>query len=213
MDIRIRAYRVTDRDSVREIAWATAFLGEPGDAFFTDKELLCDFLTGYFTDYEPQSCFVAEAQGRVVGYIIGALDAGRVDSVSMRAILPRLVARLLWRGVFCRRRNRKLLFHLLKSFLKGEFFLPAFNREYPATLHINIARGFRGQGTGGRLLSVFCDYLKSRRSPGVRLATMSETAREFFSHAGFVLLATRPRSYFRYLGRDLRVYILGKTLV
>ena len=71
-DVVIRQYRKQDREFVRSIAWDTAFFGSPAEIFFSEKKILADFLTLYFTDYEPESCFVAENQGRVVGYLIGA---------------------------------------------------------------------------------------------------------------------------------------------
>ena len=70
----IRQFKPEDRGSVRDISWETAFLGEPADAFFSGKEILADFLTQYFTDYEPGSCFVAVSANRVVGYLIGSTD-------------------------------------------------------------------------------------------------------------------------------------------
>jgi GNAT superfamily N-acetyltransferase len=87
------------------------------------------------------------------------------------------------------------------------------NRDYPATLHINIRAGFRNLGIGSKLISVYFDYLKQEGIDGVSLATMSEEGKKFFLSQGFRLLQQYRRSYFRYiLGRDITVYIYAKKL-
>ena len=85
--------------------------------------------------------------------------------------------------------------------------------DYPATLHINLKKEFRGQGAGARLISVFQEYLVSKRVKGLHLATMSSAAQAFFSQQGFILLSQHPRSYFRHLlTQEISVYIYVKKL-
>ena len=71
----IRKFQSGDREAVRRICCATALLGNPSSIFFDGDEIFADAITLYFTDYEPESCFVAEHQGEVVVYLIGAKDA------------------------------------------------------------------------------------------------------------------------------------------
>ncbi|MCA1808961.1 MAG: hypothetical protein LC725_05870 [Lentisphaerae bacterium] len=85
----IRQYLPGDRPAVRRISYDTADAGRPADGFFPDRELLADLLTGYYTDYEPESLWVAEEQGRVVGYLAGALDTGRVRRIMAWRLIPR----------------------------------------------------------------------------------------------------------------------------
>jgi GNAT superfamily N-acetyltransferase len=210
----IRKYKASDRSSVRDIAWETAFLGESADVFFSGKEILADFLTLYFTDYEPQSCFVAENKTGVVGYLIGAKKTAVLHRAFLNKILPRLLYRFIFQAAILRKKNLILIFHFLCSFLKGEFRMADLSADYPATLHINIKHGFRNAGIGSRLISAFLDYLKKQRIPSVYLATLSEKAAAFFTGRGFHLLYSYPRSYFRYiLGRDISGYIYGKRLL
>lgn len=209
----IRKYLSQDRSSVRQIAWDTAFMGKPASAFFEDEEFLKDLLTGYFTDYEPESCFVAESGNEVVGYLLGCRDSRTLDRVSMRFIAPRLVRQLIGRNVLFRRKNIVFGLHMLESFLKGELSSPDFSRDYPATLHINIANGFRRSGSGSQLMAAFMVYLKEHGIEGVRLATYSPDAGAFFRKNGFILLFLRARTYFRYiLKSDVNVYIYAKKL-
>jgi len=71
----VRKYKKEDRKSVRKIACDSAFMGEPCEIFFKGRDFLADVLTLYFTDYEQESCFVAEVDNIVAGYLIGARDS------------------------------------------------------------------------------------------------------------------------------------------
>ncbi|MEY2555814.1 MAG: hypothetical protein QOF93_958, partial [Verrucomicrobiota bacterium] len=50
----IRSYRKTDRDAVRRLCCQTGFLGTPIDPVYEDRQLFADFLTTYYTDWEPE---------------------------------------------------------------------------------------------------------------------------------------------------------------
>lgn len=211
-DILIRPYEPRDRAAVREIAWQTAFMGKPGDAFITDRVLLEDLLTKYFTDYEPASCFVAESGGSVAGYLLGALDERMVGKTALKAFGLRFFARFFARDFF-HPRNFLLLVRLIISFCRGEFRGEDFYREYPAVLHINLKGPFRGKGIGSRLIKAYLDLLREKKVAGVHLATMSPGGAVFFRKRGFSLLATHTRSYFRHItGKDVVVSILGKKV-
>lgn len=136
-------------------------MGEGAERFFSGKEILCDFLTRYFTDYEPQSCFVAESDGSVVGYLIGSISLQVLEQKAMAKVIPSLFLEGVFSGVLFSPKNARFLFHVFTSFLKGEFHAPDVRQEYPAVMHINIRDGFRGQGIGKRLIDAFCEYLKA----------------------------------------------------
>ena len=212
-DIIIRKYKPQDRQFVRDIAWDTAFMGKPASVFFSDKEIFSDFLTVSFTDYEPESCFVAEVSGNVVGYLIGARNESRLKTVSMFKITPVLFFKALVKGVLLKEKDARYLRSCFISFLKGEFSDPDFSIEYPAILHINILEGFRKSGIGSRLVSAFIDYVAMFKTKGVHLSTMSETAGDFFRANGFNLMRSAARSYFSHiLNKDITVYTYGKKL-
>jgi len=188
-------------------------MGEPADAFFASRELLNDFLTRYFTDFEPQSCFVAEASDRVVGYLIGAKNEARFSRVFNAIILPRLLMKAALNGVFFSKKNMTFIFYCLVSWLRREFETPDFSKEYPALLHINVEKDSRSLGLGSKLIAAYLDYLAKEGVSGVHLATMSEKASGFFRSQGFKLLYRSQRSYFRYiLHKDIPVYIYGRNL-
>ena len=210
-EIVIRKYRGEDRQSVRNIAWETAFMGESASVFFSDKEIFSDFLTLYFTDYEPESCFIAEHKGNVVGYLIGTRDENKLKAVSLFKIIPVLFFKALVKGVLLRKKDARYLRNCFIGFLKGEFNDPDFSVEYPAVLHINILKGFRKSGVGSRLLSAFIDYIGTFKIKGIHLSTMSSEAGDFFKANGFNLIHTATRSYFKHiLNKNIAVYIYAK---
>ena len=135
----IRKYNSRDRSAVRRICCETALMGEPSAIFFDDDEIFADALTAYFTDYEPESCFVAEYGNKVIGYLLGAKDVRRMDKIFADKIAMPLLIKALRRGALIRKKNVKFLSRVLLSLVKGEFKGPAFSKDYPATLHINIS--------------------------------------------------------------------------
>ncbi len=208
----IRKYQPSDRKALRRISYETAFLGKADD-LFDEPEILTDALTLYFTDSEPQSCFVAVKNDRVIGYLIGARDEGEMSKVSWYKIYPRLLWTAIIRGLFFKRKTFRFVAGLWESYWKGEFTSPDFSKDYPAILHINIARDFRGGGVGVELVRVYCEYLRQNGVLGVRASTMSQHAKNFFEKCGFGVLYAARRSYLRYyFQKDIPLFILGKKL-
>ncbi|HOX54839.1 MAG: GNAT family N-acetyltransferase [Candidatus Omnitrophica bacterium] len=212
-DVIIRKFEKTDRAGLRRISCQTAFLDKPREKFIEDDEILADSLTSYFTDYEPESCFVAAQNDRVIGYITGSKNVKSMARINNFKIYPRLFFKSLLRGLFFKKNTSRFLFHLLASFGKGEFSEPDFSRDYPATLHINIDDGFRGQRIGSRLIEKYMSFLRENSIPGVHFGTTSSGAKEFFLKEGFNILFEGKRSYFRYYsGSDIIFYIFGKNI-
>jgi len=212
-EIIIRRYEKNDRSFIRDISWDTAFMGEPADIFFSSKKILSDFLTLYFTDYEPKSCFSAEYNGKVIGYLIGAKNTTVLNKVFQLRILSRLLIQIVSSGILLKKKNLILFSNFLISYLRQEFEIPDFSKDYPATLHINLDKNWRSLHAGSRLIAAYLGYLTEEKISGVYLATASDKAAGFFERQGFVLLYKGRRSYFRYLlHRDMPIYIYGKKL-
>lgn len=213
-EIIIRHYQKEDRQFVRELAWDTAFMGESAEVFFTGKEVFSGFLTEYFTDYEPESCFVAvNSNNKVIGYLLGAKDSKAVESTFTKKILAPLLKKAFFGGLLLKKKNWLFLFNSLRSLLCRESKIPDFSAEYPATLHINIDKEYRKLKIGSRLMAAYLDYLTKEKVKSVHLATLSDNAAEFFKARGFSLLAQGYRSYFRHiLHKNVPLYIYGKKL-
>jgi len=87
-----RPYRPGDRDAIRNLCCETGFLGKPIDEVFSDRKLFADYLTGYYTDWEPESAWVGEVDGEVVGYLTGC-KRWNLNKIWSAAIIPKLLGR------------------------------------------------------------------------------------------------------------------------
>jgi GNAT superfamily N-acetyltransferase len=213
-EIIIREYKINDRAAIREIACNTAFMGEPAEKFFTGREFLADFLTLYHTDYEPQSIFVAENKNKVIGYLSGAKNEKRMDLIFIFKVLPTAALKLIFKGYIFKKDNFLFILFNIYSFLKGEFYAPAFiKKDYPAILHINVDKNYRSSGIGGRLIEAYLSYLKKEKIKGVHLKTQSEKSFKFFEKFGFKILYETKRSYFKHIfKKSIRYFYYGKKL-
>ena len=211
--VNIRKFESRDRSQVRSISHDTAFMGQPAALFFEGREVICDALNLYFTDYEPESCFVAEVNSAVAGYLIGAKSKITAEKIFKDKIMSPLLWKALSSGVFIKKKNIVFIFNCLKALVKGGLATPDFTKEYPATFHINIKKEFRGKNIGTGLVNAYLNYLRKEMVPGVHLATLSQAGADFFSKQSFRLLYEGSRPYFKYiLHKDVPLFIFGKKL-
>ncbi|MBU1869541.1 MAG: GNAT family N-acetyltransferase [Candidatus Omnitrophica bacterium] len=212
-EITIRKYKAADRASIRKICCDTAFMGEPVESFFNDRKILADLLTLYYTDYEPESVFVAEDNGQVIGYLLGCKDTIRKEKVFSKKIFPKVLFDFLLRGLIFDMKSLRLFLNVFKSLRRGEFNHQKVPVIYPAHLHIDIEADFRKQGLGTRLMDEFFKYLRENNITGVHLCTFSEQGRSFFLKVGFNLLWEIRSTQWRYLiNRDVLVSTFAKKI-
>ncbi len=203
---------------MRWICCETGFMGEPIEIFFMGREIFADIWTTYWTDYEPESCFVAEADGRVVGYLLGCVDTFRQERVFKEEIQPKIFRKALLSGFFLHRKNWQFVFRSIRSWLKGEFKAPMKRiiKEYPAHLHINIAPPeYRGKGIGKALMLRYFDYLKGRGVRAVHLVTTSRNKRALglYYHLGFSELFRSPLTLYEHIVNEpIEKIIMGLKL-
>lgn len=211
-NLSVRKYTPADREAVRRIACETSFF-EKSELFVEDKEIVADALTIYFTDFEPESCFVAVHQADVVGYLTGTRSAQRMVKIFNSRIIWRLLFKAIRRRLIFKTSFLKFILNFCVSFLKGEFQVPGCSDKYQALYHINIDKEFRSRGLGGRLVKDFENYLMDNHVYNVRVGTMSDEGKEFFPKNGYQVLFKSQRSYLKYkLNRIIPFYVLGKNL-
>jgi len=218
MDFEIRKYESGDRERVRWICCETGFMGEPVEKFLLGREIFADTRTLYWTDFEPESSFVAEVEGKVVGYLLGCLDTLRQREIFAEKIRPGIIRKSLLSSFFFRGRNWQYLLRVIRSWMRGEFrgSMKKFLVEYPAHLHTNIAPAeFRGRGIGKALIQAYLDYLRERRSKGVHLVTtsMNHAALKLYYGMGFKDLSrSRLTCYDHIIAEPLEKIVMGLKL-
>jgi len=189
--LRIRAATAADLAAVGRISHRTGLLGAPIGGFFPDEALWADvFVRPYL---ETGCCnFVAEADGRIVAYVIGACDPRALPRWARTRLVRVLLGGLL-RGRYPHfLRDLPYLWRVLRQ--HGER-APA--DRYPAELHINALPEARGRGVGSALMARFLDCLRARGVPGVQLGTTARNtaALRLYQRFGFRVHA-RWRSTF-----------------
>lgn len=189
----IRAYKPIDRSAVFRIAANTAFFGEPVEAYLDDRRIFCDIFYRYYTDFESEHSWVASVGENVVGFVMGSVDTVRQQRVWREKILPSTLLGVLRGQYRLGRLTWRYLARLTRASLEGEF--PRCDLDqYPAHLHINLERDWRGHGLGRRLMEAFLQHLRQLGIPGVHLQTtnINTAAIHLYTRMGFALLAERP---------------------
>ncbi len=182
----IRSYRASDRAAVRRLCCQTGFLGEPIDPIFEDHELFADFLTSYYTDKEPESSFVLEADGELRGYLLGSRKPLRNQFYSFRQNI-RLFLRTLVRYFRYNQRSRRFVRWMISH---GWREVPAAPRRTPH-FHINLLPEARKVSTTRALMSAYLSYLYrsgEKRVCGQIVTFESRRGEKMFERYGFKVL-------------------------
>ena len=145
--LHVRPYQRRDRTRIRHIVCATALRGRPLSAFFEDERVLVKVFLDYYLSYEPEFCFVAESEGRVVGYVLGCTDSRRYLRVVVFRYGPQLLARLLLRLLTGRYRRLTTYRTLWWAVTRAWREVPAADlRRFPAHMHLGVDQELRSQG-------------------------------------------------------------------
>jgi len=195
MALQIRPYEPRDRAALRQICSETADAGRPIERFFPDREVFADVLTNYYTEFEPQSVFVAESGDDVVGYVTGSVDTKRFLRTMMWRIGPVVLVKALLRGTLWHPQAVRLFRANIGMWLKNGYRTGPTRDNYAAHLHVNVREDFRGQRLGERLVEAFCERARAAGARGVHAGVSAENlrGRHFFEELGFVELHREPR--------------------
>lgn len=205
MELFIRPYQKKDRTAVFDIAADTAFFGEAVEAFMEDRRLFCDSFCAYYTDYEPQNSWVAEIDHNVVGYLLGCENSASRSYIWWRAIAPSLLKRILAGKYQIGACTWKYIKEISAASIRGEM-THADIRRFPAHLHINVSKVYRGEGIGKHLMESYLNELSEKGVIGVHLNTTSENraACSMYEKLGFELLDRRVTKLWRsWLGYEI----------
>jgi len=183
-----RPYRPGDRDAIRRLCCETGFLGEPIEAVFSDRQLFADYLTSYYTDWEPESTWVGVVDGEVVGYLT-ACKRWNLNRIWSVAVIPKLLARVLGgliRGRYDARDKKFLRWILMQGW-----------RESPVTpkrsahFHFNAHKQHRRMNMMRDLIVTMLEELKKAGVPRVhgQMATFeSRRGDRLFEYMGWKVI-------------------------
>jgi ribosomal protein S18 acetylase RimI-like enzyme len=195
----IRPFKDKDKDALRQICCNVADRGRPIESFFLDRELAADALTSYYTDYEPQSTFVAEVEGKVIGYINGCCDNRRWGLVMFWILIPGLLCHAFRRRVVFKEYFLKLAYGSMAnwrrffSWRKQEF------HSHEGHMHIGIVDEFRHQQVGGKLVAALMAYALTQGVDTLSASVQDNNtaACRFFEGLGFHVRERYPMVFLR----------------
>jgi ribosomal protein S18 acetylase RimI-like enzyme len=192
-DVKIRRLRKEDKNSLINITFGTAFLGESGAKIFDDPGLFFDLGYLYYFLFERNNSFVAVVDEKVVGYILctrSVLNRNLTEIfyIIPFIVLPKLISFRYSIGV----KTLKYIYLFTIDSIFGNNLNAPF-REYPAALHINIIDEYRGKGLGSKLMKELLEELRKRRIKGLQLNTTSENKSAIALYRKFSFVEYRRR--------------------
>ena len=182
----IRSYRESDRAAIRRLCCDTGFLGAPIDPVYEDRQLFADFLTTYYTDWEPESSFVIEIDGEIRGYLLGSRKPLRNQLYSFWQNVS-LFLKALARSFRYNAASRRFVLWIL---MNGWREVPAAPRRVPH-FHINLLPEARKMSTTRALISAYLSYLYrcgEKRVYGQIVTFESRRGEQMFERYGFRVL-------------------------
>jgi ribosomal protein S18 acetylase RimI-like enzyme len=187
----VRPVRAGDRDAVYDICLRTADAGDDGTHLYSDPRLPGHVWAGAYVALEPEHGFVVDDGGRVVGYILGALDSRRFEAHLERAWWPRLRAQYPLDDTTKAPGDRIARFLIHHPPRADETFVG----EFPSHLHIDLLPVEQGRGDGRRLVDRLLDSLRADGSRGVHLGVSPRNGRAigFYRALGFEELVDDDR--------------------
>jgi hypothetical protein len=182
----IRQFQPSDRARVRELCCETGFLGNPIDPVFEDREIFADYLTAYYTDWEPESCFVLLVNGEIRGYLLGSRRPFRQQLYNLYNNVA-----LFLRGIFRYPRytvaSKKFVHWILRQAWRE---VPAAPRR-TAHFHINLLADARSVGNTRALMDSYLQYLHEngeKRVFGQMVVFEDRRGTKMFERYGFRVL-------------------------
>lgn len=166
----VRPYEHRDKDDVRRICLETSGLPTKEEK---DRKFLFYMYNDYYTEFEPESCFVLTDGNDVAqGYILCAKDFENYAENMEKFYLPRILQ----------------LGHKYYFMAKYEMFLHGlYKKRFPAHLHIDISPSFQGKGGGTALVTALKAHLKESGVKAVMLSAGegNKRALAFYKKNGF----------------------------
>ena len=213
-DYILRPYEKRDRERIRHICCETGFLGEPIDSIFNDRDLFADYLTRYYTDVEPESSWVGEKNGVIVGYLIACKQwrLHRWWSIWNGLRLARKAAWRFLRGKYDAK-SRKFLWWILTRGWRESPWAPS----HSAHFHFNSLKEHRKLGVARDLVVILLEDLRKHRIPRVfgQMVTYHHRRTErFYEYIGWkVVDKKRVTKYKDLMEKDLYLTTVVREIV
>ena len=195
--VEIRRYRPEDRNAVRALCCDTGFLGKAIDPVFEDRDLFADYLTGFYTDCEPESAFVLVVGGEVRGYLLGSRRPFRQQIYNLFNNV-RLLAKGSFRYPRYNAASKKFIRWILTQAWRE---VPAVPRKV-AHFHFNILPDSRKLASTRALTEAYFEHLRAfgeKRVYGQVVVFEDRRGAKLFERYGFKVLNKSEITKYRHL--------------
>jgi ribosomal protein S18 acetylase RimI-like enzyme len=180
--VAIRSATPDDRDALADICLRTGDAGADATSRVLDGSLYGAVYSVPYLVLEPKLAIVGEVDGRVLGYVVGAVDTTTFEARCEVEWWPALRDRYPLPGA-----GTELDRRLVSLVHSGFHTPPALTDRYPSHLHINLLPEVQGHGVGRRLIDALVERLVAAGSRGVHLGVDPRNSRAsgFYEHLGF----------------------------
>ncbi len=194
----IRKAKKSDIKDIVHVCYKTGYMGEDCTGHFSDEKLFGFLFSQYYPEYERDHSFVAEHDGKVVGYILGSPDTRIQGKRYIAKMVPKIILRMLFYTTL--RYNKDFRMFLREAVIGLKYLrLPKntnnvphekINEIYPAHLHIDILVKYQRQGIGERLMKTFLKHMKKLGVMGIHLGTSEKNTKAvpFYRKMGFKIV-------------------------
>jgi hypothetical protein len=189
MTLLVRPFAANDTNRLRAICHQTA-LERPFLPYVDEPRFALAFHLDPYLEIESESCFVAELDGEIAGYIVGTCDSARFQP-ALHTYLRKRLPGLLWlhaTGITrYRTGSHRILLRMYLRMLRSDAAesLAAGHgidlARYPAHCHLQVAPEARARRAGLALMLKFHEHLKSRRVPGQYSSVVEQADQEGYS--------------------------------
>lgn len=193
----VRSYQPSDRAVVEQICIRNGLRGKLED-YFSDPELFAKLWLSPFLDGEPESSWVAEHDGEVIGYLVSGIKP-KFKRRAVRSLLPHLL-RLLCNYMSGKYRSHPASGRFVRWMLTRSW------RETPpapagaSNFHFNVSTDNRGgKRAGDALLDAYFSALRAKGIHQFYIHVFGSAGKRdlnFYRRIGFKLTALRRCSLF-----------------
>lgn len=158
--MRVRKFKLSDKEVIEYIHFETGFFGNSMSDVLSNNKLWKGRIQYYFNK-EPDSIFVLEREGEVLGYLLGCLDDNK-KKVRVSAIIHNIVN--FFRSIFHNKKDVIFWLNPIISFFNMMF---GFSQEHKFSFpknaghfHISLLPDARCKKMGSALLKRFEEYAR-----------------------------------------------------